>query len=361
MSYLVRSSWLLSSLLIILISSNAQQVQPISGKQGSGSTPVVVSVDELIRQDAVAPQETFIRIREEFKAGNRNKKPSPNALPGNRFPAGSGADISPLNVTQSIHSNFQGIQLNESNSIPPDCMGDVSHTQICVVTNGRIKWYPKPTVCDNPVVTSTTANTASLANPVFNTTLRTFFNSVLGGFDVTDPHVYFDRLSERWFVVAINIANASNRVVIAVSNGSTIAAGSTFSFYFFAHDNGAPASSPDRGGFFDYPMVGLDRHALYIGGIMFNSTGSFIGSSAYVVNKQSLLTGGTLQFTAFRLIGTTNTGIFAPQGVYNDDPQATRGFFVGVDNEVFSRLRFVTVNDPGGATPTITQGSINVP
>jgi hypothetical protein len=339
----------------------AQLSEPKEGNRGVGSSPVLVPVSEIIKLEKETPPQTGIRIREELRAGNRNKLPSREALPGNRFPAGPDNDITLFNVTQSVHSNFQGIQLNESGSVPPDCMGDVSHTQLCVISNGRIKFYPKPGICDAPVVTSTTTNTGSLANPVFSATLRNFFASVIGGADVTDPHLYFDRLSERWFVVAINTANASNRIMIAVSNSANITGQSSFNFFFFNHDNGAPANSPDNGSFCDYPMVGLDKHAVYIGGIIFNSSGNFIGSSAYVVNKASLLGGGALQFTAFRQVGLVNSGIFAPQGVYNDDPEATRGYFMGVDNEVFSRLRYIVVNNPGGTTPTITQATINVP
>lgn len=355
------SCWLLVSLVLAGVQHlMAQGGQPISGAPGRGSSAVTLTLSEIEAIDLSLPQETTLKIREELRAGNRFKIPSPHALPGNKYPNGPDEDISLMDNTQNLHSNFQGIQLSESNSIPPDCMGHVSHTQICVVSNGRIKFYTKPSVCDAPLVTSNTTNTGSLSNPVFSTTLRAFFNSVIGSADVTDPHVYFDRLTERWFVVAINTANASNRIMIAVSNNAVISGQSSFNFFFFNHDNGAPANHPDMGSFCDYPMVGLDKFALYIGGIIFNSSGNFIGSSVYVVNKNSLLSGGALQFTAFRQVGLVSTGIFAPQGVYNDDPEATRGFFIGVDNEVFSRLRFITVNNPGG-TPTITQGTINVP
>lgn len=340
---------------------SGQVNSPVSGQPGTGSKATLVPVSEILALDAATPAPSFIRIREEFKAGNKFKKESGSELPGNKFPAGEEGDIIPLNVTQSIHSNFQGIQLSESGSIPPDCMGGVSHTQICVLSNGRIKFFPKPTVCDAAVVTSVTTNTGSLGNPVFSAALRTFFTSVLGGSDVTDPHVYFDRLTGRWYIIAINVANASNRIVIAVSNGADVTAQSSFSFFFFNHDDGAPANSPDRGAFCDYPMFGLDKHALYIGGIIFNSSGNFIGSSVYVVNKASLTAGGTLQFTAFRQVGLVNSGIFAPQGVYNDDPEATRGYFMGVDNEVFGRLRYIVVNNPGGTSPTISQSTVNVP
>lgn len=342
--------------------SQAQFTRPVSGNRGVGSAPVTVSLPELQALDHRNGPVTGLRVLEEMRAGNRYKTASPDALPGNRFPQSNDPEVSLLDATQAIHSNFLGIQLNEAGSIPPDCMGDVSHTQICVVTNGRIKFYPKPTVCDAPLLTSTSNSTAgSLTGATFTANLTTFFSSVLGAASVTDPHVYFDRLSERWFIVAINTANASNRIMIAVSTGSTVSAQSGFNFFYFNHDDGAPAGSPDKGAFCDYPMFGLDKHALYIGGMIFNSAGKFIGSSVYVVNKASLFSGGQLQFTGFRQVGLVNTGIFAPQGVYNDDPEATRGYFVGVDNEVFSRLRYIVVNNPGTTTPTITQSFFNVP
>ncbi len=349
------------ALFLPFLVKSQDTTQSVKGIPGIGSKPVILTIKQLEEIAKSLPEDTILRIREELKAGNRFKEPSPQALPGNSFPNVAGVESGLFNVTQPIHSNFQGIQLNESNSIPPDCMGAVSYTQICVVSNGRIKFYTKPTVCDAAVTTSNTTNTGSLTNPVFSSNLDVFFASVRGSSGVTDPHVYFDRLSERWFVVAINTANASNRIMIAVSNGAVVSAQSSFSFFFFNHDNGAPANSPDNGSFCDYPMVGVDKNALYVGGIIFNSGGNFIGSSIYVINKASLTSGGGLQFTAFRQVGLVSTGIFAPQPVYNDDPEATRGYFVGVDNEVFSRLRFITVNNPGSTTPTITQGTINVP
>lgn len=350
------------SLIFFFLGAFSQVSQPIQGVKGVGSQAQKVTIADIIALDERLGPQSNIRINAELKAVNRYKTPSPDALPGNRFPQESNQEASLLNVTQEVHSNFQGIQLSEAGSIPPDCMGHVSHSQICVITNGRIKFYPKPTVCDAALVTSNSNNTnGSLTGQGFSTSLNAFFSSVVGSGSVTDPHVYFDRISEQWFVVAISTANASNRILIGVSIGSTVTAQSSFNFFFFNHDNGAPVSSPDRGAFCDFPMVGLDKHALYIGANLFNSSGNFIGSSAYVVNKTSLAVGRQLQFTAFRQVGLVNSGIFAPQGVYNDDPEATRGFFLGVDRAVFGRLSYIVVNNPGGTAPTITQATINVP
>jgi hypothetical protein len=348
-------------LAVVALGLQLQAQDIIKGEKGIGSAPVNVSLAEMEQLEKEGLPDLPTRVRVPRDTRNPDKRINPEALPGNRFPLGSGPEITLMNVTQAIHSNFQGIQLSESNSIPPDCMGGVSHTQLCVLANGRIKFYNKPSVCNDPLTTSATNNTGSLTNPVFSASLRVFFNNVLGGLDITDPHVYFDRNSERWYVVAINKANASNRIVIAVSNGSQVTGQSSFNFFFFAHDEGAAANIPDKGGFFDYPMLGLDKHALYIGGLIFDANNRYAGASVHVVNKASLLSGGNMQFTAFRQIGTTTSGIFAPQGVFNDDPEATRGFFVGTDWNVYGRLQFIIINNPGTANPTATTSSLNVP
>jgi len=52
-------------------------------------------------------------------------------------------------------------------------------------------------------------------------------------------------------------------------------------------------------------------------------------------------------------VGGTGGGPWTPQGVDNDDPNATQGYFIGVDNAVFSRLVLRRISNPGG-TPSIS-------
>ena len=74
----------------------------------------------------------------------------------------------------------------------------------------------------------------------------------------------------------IDVASV-NRVVIAVSSGSTITSESSFSFFQFQHDQVGPTPNADSGGFADYDTLGVDASALYIGVNVFNSTGSSCG------------------------------------------------------------------------------------
>jgi len=245
---------------------------------------------------------------------------------------------------QTVGTSFLGAQLSESGFIPPDSIGDVGPTQILVAVNGRIKIFDKA------------GNLGGL-----NTSTNTFFNSVRNGVGVSDPHVRYDRLSGRWFITIINVpAQGPNRVLIAMSSGSTITGTSSFTFFQFQQDFGAFNS--DTNGFADYDTLGVDKFALYLGVNMFDQTGtSFLGTSGFVVNKANLIA-NTLTVTAFRQMAGNacpgGAGPTSPQGVSTDDPSATEGYFIGPDLCFFSRLQIRRVGNPGGS-PTLS-GNLTV-
>jgi hypothetical protein len=237
--------------------------------------------------------------------------------------------------------SFRAARLAESGFVPPDSMGDVGPSQILVCVNGRIRLFDRQ------------GNVGAL-----DTTPENFFSSVTGN-GISDPRVRYDRLSGRWFVTAIDIPNSkkNNNVVIAVSSGPTITGSSSFTFYSFKPSALPPANNNT---FADYPTLGIDNQALYIGANIFSSV-SYLGTEGYVVNKAALLT-GTVTVTVFRSLATaTGNGPFTPQGVHNDDPAATQGYFIGVDNVSHGVLVLRRVSNPGG-TPTISSNiNITVP
>ena len=89
---------------------------------------------------------------------------------------------------------------------PPDTMGAVGPTQFIVAVNCNIVTYNK---------------TTGAADGVLNTTPNTFFN-VSARSSVSDPHIRYDRISRRWFIVIIDVAFPNNRVLLAVSDTATI-------------------------------------------------------------------------------------------------------------------------------------------
>src|SRR5262249_28347670 len=159
-----------------------------------------------------------------------------------------------------------------------------------------------------------------------------FWSSVRGLSSVSDPHVRFDPLSDRWFAVTINVEFPANRILIAVSNAATITSATAWTFYGFKITD--PTPTGDANCLADYPTPGIEANALYVGvnnccGATLNSA-SFTSTAGYVVRKSSILN-GPLVVTVFRGLVPSpfSAGPVAPQGVDNYDPAATQGYFVG--------------------------------
>ena len=332
-----------------------------AGVPWTGRAPVTITVGDLMTREALAtpvgdpPRE---RRHEQAEREFDKQRELPGAAAVSQWPTdgidgidGIGGDdrtrsVRP-HVAFSVSTNFQGPKLSESGFIPPDSIGAVGPTQVLVAANGRFKVYDKAAVPG-----------------AFNVTDQTFWSAVItpgGGTFVSDPHVRYDRLSGRWFITEIDVpepCECSNRILVAVSSGSTITSSSSFTLFSFQHDVVGPTPNPDTGGFADYDTLGIDASALYIGVNEFAGAaggGGFINTTGYVVNKASLIAGGPPVVTAFRqlLDPVTFVGVYTPQGVDNDDPAAAEGYFVGVDGGFFSRLAVRRVIDPGGS-PSIS-------
>src|SRR4051794_13858055 len=143
---------------------------------------------------------------------------------------GLNAVTSMISPTQIIHSNFlsiwgsyTAIAGRESPYTPPDNVGDVGTTQIIAAANTRMKVFDKVPVTATALTTPTGSSTTTLP-AVLNVNLNTFFaDTALGIADISDPHVRFDRLSQRWFIVAIEVTHTKNNYCcIAVSQGPTL-------------------------------------------------------------------------------------------------------------------------------------------
>jgi hypothetical protein len=307
-----------------------------------------VSVAEIAARQRLEDQRTGGEpqgIREKPKPGGSGHP----KLPGAPQPSirATGQTVASPKSGFTAGTSFLGAQ-KSGNVIPPDSMGSVSHDQVVVSVNGRIKVFDKQ------------GNLGGL-----NVTDLTFWNSVRNGLDVTDPGVEYDRLANRWIVSAINFdadnpSMTNNRVMIAVSSGPTITNASSFTFFFF--NQGDPPPAGDSNLFADYPQMAVDANAVYVGVNQFTSTGSFSKTSAFVIRKSSVLGAGPIVATAFRGLAVgSGSGPFSPQPAQDMDPSVGQGYIVGVDNQVFSRLDVRRISDPGG-TPSISGNlTIDVP
>ncbi len=272
-------------------------------------------------------------VRDASRLPQNPASPATSLWPtGKGFATGQTTSQGAMFTPQVVGTSFLGAQISDTvGYVPPDSMADVGPSQILVCVNGRIRTFTKNGVADGTL----------------NATTDAFFGSVSGGSSTTDPRVRYDRLSGRWFVTMLTV-NTPNFVLIAVSSGPTINSASSFTFYSF---------QADPSNFGDYDTLGVDANALYVGVNVFRGN-TFVNTTGFVVNKTNLMN-GTLTVTAFaNLISTGRhgrllAGPYTPHGVNNDDPAATEGYFIGVDNQTAGTLTIRRVTNPGG-TPAIS-------
>jgi hypothetical protein len=345
------TSLLVGLALLSLVGIRLAPPAPGSATQTTwqGGTPVIGapsltrSVATLMRQQRIADRSgpTPTIPRPEQEADFRRSLPQNPRSPGvSQLPGGGPSAPTALSTPQTLGTNFTGATISDTPGfVPPDTMGAAGPTQYLVTVNGRFRSFSK---------------TTGLADGALNIDPDVFFSSVRS--DVTsDPRVRYDRLSGRWFISMIDVNGTNNRILLAVSSGSTIASASSFTFFDIPSDSTTPTRSTSD--FADYDTLGIDAKALYIGTNVFGTTG-FKGTDGYVIRKSSVLGAGPIVVTVFRNLALgTGDGPFTPQGVDNVDPNATEGSFIGVSTAFFGELVLRRVADPGG-TPSI---SSNIP
>ncbi|HEX8737187.1 MAG TPA: carboxypeptidase-like regulatory domain-containing protein [Pyrinomonadaceae bacterium] len=332
----------------------------------TGEVGIPRMTDEIMAAQLVArPSQRPAIVPERENEAREERRQDPNARPGAFYPytreqrnrgslSRNREDYVAMLAPQPVALNFNAVTgPTETGAFPPDTQGTVGPTQYIAFMNGRLRSFNKTTgAADGVLNVDSDVFFASVMTPVSGGSLNANFTS--------DPQIRFDRLSNRWILIMIDvpslnaIGDTANRILIAVSDAAsngTISGSTVWTFYFVQQDT--VGGIPSTAQFLDYPSLGVDNNALYIGGDMYvASTSAFQNTSAFVVRKSSILSGGPVVTTAFRnLIGTD--GMLEPRGVDNYSSTATEGYFIGVSFAAFSRLNMRRISTPG-ATPTIS-------
>jgi hypothetical protein len=215
-------------------------------------------------------------------------------------------------------------------------MGDAGPTQYFFTINGRMIITRK----------STGLQEYNLSSDAF------FPAAIRGGAETGDPRVRFDRQAQRWWVLYFT-SGLPNSIVIAFSNTATITDSTTWTYLSIANTV-MRGTDPC---FADYPTLGIDTHALYIGVNQFCGSGfDFHTASGFVLHKATSLSGGAASVALFSPLMDliTYSGIYTPQGVDNYDSGPAFGYFVGADGERYDRLNVVRIASPGSTSPSAT-------
>lgn len=327
-----------------LLQAGAQQLQPAYQQ-----TAVKKKFMEVRTASRMARTDTAIRKMPPYKINLRKLRNFSQPLQLQELQkrdAGSEAETSEsaakslIDREPNIWSNYLAASFDEFPFItPPDPNGDVSSTQVVVATNALIKVFNKKKVTEEPTTTPK-GGSLQVAESQIAVTLDAFFNPILpGGSFVSDPHVRYDRISKRWFFVAIEVSQSfsDNLLLMAVTDSEVLDENTGLYYYAFPLKLVIPQSAQvSIDPFLDYPTLGVDRNAVAVGGVSF-FPGVFGGADSInmvgmLMDKKRMLNGQLLVYglKLGRITPSTADGIYVPQGVHNDDPSVNKSFFAGL-------------------------------
>ncbi len=183
--------------------------------------------------------------REEFEVPRDNLRQNPDAPSLPRWPPtpqpakpAHGRPPAKPELPQMPSLSFTGESsaVDALNFAPPDSMGAIGPSQFLFFSNGMIRTYSRLGALDGALNTTDDNFFLSVRTPC--TTGAQCSNSGCpadGHCQSTDPRVFYDRQSQHWFLVQIDIASV-DRVLIAWTSDTTIKTTTVFHFFQFEHD-----------------------------------------------------------------------------------------------------------------------------
>lgn len=242
---------------------------------------------------------------------------------------------------QQVGLNFTAATVSDSLDpliIPPNLNGAVGVQQYIVMTYNVIRSFDKST---------------GLPDGVLNIDAASFF-----GVGANDVRISFDRFSQRWFMSCEGIDSTtgkSSTIILAVSRDGVVAPSTKWDFYTFSNAQMIPQIAFPGSGDLDYQQLAIDQKAVYISADAFDRRGYFVGTSALVIQKNSLRGAGSPVSAKVFYGILPGLNINLPSGFTppadNFDPEPSFGYIVnascGYSGAVYNKIFLYRVVDQG--------------
>jgi hypothetical protein len=215
--------------------------------------------------------------------------------------------------------------------VPPDCDMGVSQNWVVVAVNTQIAFYKKST-----------------GVKTFQQDYAKFLNGN-SAHVISDPKVFFDHLTNRWFTLIIDadFTGKTSTMLIGVSDGED----PNQSWKKYAVDSELKVGSDEY--WLDYPGFGVNKDTLVFTGNMFGYTSGYAGNEFMVIPKQAVLTGGA--FTA-RQFQDANAGTV--KVAINADPASDKVYCVSFDDTTHLKVHAIL---NGSTSPSVQSTLVTIP
>lgn len=228
----------------------------------------------------------------------------------------------------TLGPKFRGIEF--TGAVPPDCDISVGPTQIVAVVNTDWAIFNRA------------------GNKLFQQSIDSFFSTQILGGITSDPKVFYDTMSKRWFMSIINIDfNAGESWQLLAVSETSSAQGNWFKYKI-----NTEISDGGTDFWLDYPNFGFNKDGVVISGNYFGYTNGFFGGGITVLPKAPLLAGNAGTASYFKPAGGTIQ--------LTRTTNATAGRVYGVQTETRTSMKMFAFEN-FTTTPTMVTTSLAVP
>ncbi|MEJ7737899.1 MAG: hypothetical protein WKF97_10770 [Chitinophagaceae bacterium] len=252
---------------------------------------------------------------------------------------------SPAALAPPVNCSFEAIP--STGWIPPDCVCAAGPSHIVVAVNSEFRIYNKT------------------GGFLRRTPAGTFFSPALPNnpnVKVFDPRIVYDDYSNRFLMIyaATQSAPARSWCLVAVSKTSDPMG----AWWLYALDAAVDGSTVTTN-WMDYPMLGFDPNAVYIGMNQFKVGGGFQYAKLRILNKTELYAGLPVRWWDFwNLKNPDGSGAFTVQPCcHYRGVGAGSAYLINAIWPASNKLTLWTLANPlahwSGGAPTLSKVSVN--